>query len=152
MNLAQQRKHHCYGDKAALCIEAVISEAKTPTVNLELARKLSGAQGTFDWANKVVIQPAARDLPLLAGMFLGYLPRCNFTRPGKAITFERQPNRIFVSAIAGQQRYALPITIGDTVYLSALVLTQLQQSCSSDATILPSIIRGACALYQERAS
>ena len=125
---SQQEKVKCFGSKAALCAEAVFTSKDNggfPTINLEVAPR----QGSeVAWNKKIVVQLSNTELPIVCSILRGYIPSTHLKRPGKGIEIERQPNKIFIRASAGEGNlFMLPITIGDTFRLSALLLKQLQK-------------------------
>lgn len=152
--LSLQPKVKCFGSRAALCAEALMSaseDAAIPTINLEVAPRIGDKVA---WDQKLVIQLSDTELPMLCGVFLGFLPAIHLKRPGKGVEVTRQPNRIFVKATAGTGvNYLLPVTIGDTFRLSALCLQQLKhQAGIADESAIVAALRGACALYSDSKS
>ncbi|MCG8026282.1 MAG: hypothetical protein JAZ02_20260 [Candidatus Thiodiazotropha endolucinida] len=126
---ADQPKVKCFGSKAALCAEATFiiknSAAPVPTINLEVAPRIAESVA---WDRKVVTQLSDSELPLVCAVLMGYIPKLHLKRPDKGIELERQANKIFVRASAGAGNlFMLPITIGDTFRLSALMLVQLRK-------------------------
>lgn len=147
--LAKQPKVKCYGSKAALCAEATFyskDSGGVPTINLEVAPR----QGPdIDWGRKIIIQLSDCELPMVCSVLMGYLPALHLKRPGKGIEFERQANKLFVRASAGNNNlFMLPVTIGDTFRLSAIMLKQLtKQSGIESETLILAALRGSASLY-----
>lgn len=148
---ADQAKVRCFGSHAALTVEATNllrkGELTGHTVNLDVAPR----QGEkVDWTQKITVQLGESELPLLACVCLGYLPRTELKRPGKGILIERQANRIFVSATAGRGKiFALPLPIGQVFQVSALVLAQLQRHTGlNDGAMIIASLRGAASLFK----
>ena len=147
---SDQAKVKCFGGQAALCAEATFinreSSPQIPTINLEVAPRLAE---NFAWDRKIVIQLSNSELPLACALLMGYLPKLHLKRPDKGIEIERQSNKLFVRASAGAGKlFVLPITIGDTFRLSALMLKQLKnQAGLSDETLVLAALRGAASLY-----
>ena len=55
-------------------------QAPVPTINLEVAPR----EGEHvNWSRKIVIQLSDEELPVLCGVFMGYLPKLHLKRPGK---------------------------------------------------------------------
>ncbi len=148
--LAQQAKVRCFGKQAAITAEATVirrdGHPPIPTVNLEVAPR-EGAE--VNWSRKIVIQLSDQELPVLCGLFVGYIQRLHLKRPGKGIEIERQQGGIYIKASAGHGvLFALPTGVGDSFRLSALFLQQLRlQSGISDETLLLAALRGASALH-----
>ena len=119
---SDQPKVRCFGSNAALTVEATPLLVKgVPhghTVNLDVAPR----QGeNVIWARKITVQLSDTELPIMAAVCLGYLPKAHFKRSGKGIFIERQPNKLFVSATQGSgNAFALPIPIGQTFQVGVL--------------------------------
>lgn len=152
---SDQPKVRCFGSNAALTVEATPLLVKgVPhghTVNLDVAPR----QGeNVIWARKITVQLSDTELPIMAAVCLGYLPKAHFKRSGKGIFIERQPNKLFVSATQGSgNAFALPIPIGQTFQVSSLVLSQLQKQADySDGNLLLAALKGAAALYKPNGS
>lgn len=147
--LSQQPKVRCFGDRAALCAEASsrLEEGATiHAINLEIAPRQGG---DVVWSRKINVELSNTELPLVCAVGLGLLPALRIERPGKAIDIQRQENKLYVRGFGSDQTLALPITMGDTFRLTALLLMQLQkQSSGLDEGLLLAALRGAVALYR----
>ncbi len=151
-NPAEQPKWRSYGANAAITVEAtqllVKGEPAGWTVNLDVAPIVNRE---VDWKRKVQIQVSETELPILAGVLMGYLPKCKFQRSSKGIYLERQPGKLFVRGSANAENFALPLSIGSTFHFSALVLQQLQKHLGGIETdTMLAALRGSAALYQSR--
>lgn len=151
-NPSAQPKWRSYGQHAAFCVEATQLLEKGVsvgwTVNVDVA-PIENRQ--TDWSRKVQLQVSSTELPILAAVLLGYLPKCQFQRPGKGIYIERQPGKLFVRGSQNAANYALPLTIGNTFHFSALVLQQLQKHLGGIETdTMLAALRGSAALYQSK--
>lgn len=146
---ADQPKVKCFGKSAALTVEATVIQRTgslpLPTVNLEVAPR---STERVEWERKIVIQLSDSELPVLCAVLMGYLPELHLKRPGKGIEVARQTDRLFIRATAGTGNlFMLPVTIGDTFRVSALLLSQLKkQSGLEDETLLLGALRGAASL------
>tara|TARA_A100001015_G_scaffold305283_1_gene397775 strand:+ start:1128 stop:1610 length:483 start_codon:yes stop_codon:yes gene_type:complete len=147
---SDQPKVRCFGSNAALTVEATSLLVKgVPhghTVNLDVAPR----QGeNVIWARKITLQLSETELPIMASVCLGYLPKANFKRSGKGIVVERQANKLFVSATQGSGNvFALPIPIGNAFLVSCLVLNQLKANTMLiDSDLILASLRGVSALY-----
>ena len=140
----------CFSQQAALCAEITRlqqSGRELPTINLEVAPR----QGeTVNWGQKIVLQLSDKELPELCAVLLGYLPSLHLKRPGKGIEVIRQSHKLFIRASQGSGRlYVLPVGMGDTFRLNALLLSALkQQSGLQDETLILAALRGAFTLAQ----
>lgn len=151
LNPSEQPKVRCFGSNAALTVEAtpllVKGEPAGHTVNLDVAPR----QGeSVNWSRKITLQLSETELPIMAAVCLGYLPKANFKRSGKGIVIERQPNKLFISATQGSgNAFALPLPMGQTFQVASLILLQLQkQTALADGNLLIAVLRGAAALYK----
>ena len=148
---ADQAKVRCYGSAGALTVEATQlhknGQVCGDTVNLDVAPKDSNG---VQWDRKITLQLSDSELPILASVCLGFLPKAQFKRPDKGIVIERQVNKIYFNATQGAgNNFALPVSIGQTFQITALVLTQLQkQTGLSDGNLLIAALRGSASLYQ----
>jgi hypothetical protein len=148
--LSLQQKVRCYGSSAALTVEATSLLVKRVeaghTVNLDVAPRLGEE---VIWDRKITFQLSETELPIMAGLCLGYLPKAVFKRPGKGLELNRQAGKIFLSATQGSGAvYALPIPIGSTFLISGLLLLQIQRHTSLTGELVIAALRGACALYK----
>lgn len=149
-----QEKTRCFGSRAALTVEATpLIQRGEPvgwTVNLDVAPR---NQDSIQWQRKITIQLSDNELPILAAVCLGYLPFAEFKRPQKGIRIERQPGKLFLSATQGRgTAYSLPIPIGQTFRITALVLKQISRHTHlTNGHLLLASLRGASALYSVRA-
>lgn len=149
---ADQAKFRCFGSKAGLTVEAtpllVKGVVSGETVNIDVAPRNNSE---VIWSQKITLQLSETELPLMAAICLGYLPKVHFKRPDKGIVVERQANRMFISATMGSGKvYALPVPIGHVFHISTLILIQLQKhSLVTDSDLIIAALRGAAALYKE---
>jgi len=137
----------CYGKGAALCAENTVLNESIPTVNIEVAPR----QGeSVAWGDKIVLQLSERELPELCAVLMGYLPSLHLKRPGKGVEFIRQNQKMYVKASQGSGRlYTLPIGMGDTFRVGALLLNALKkQTRIDDDGILLASLRGSASLFQ----
>jgi hypothetical protein len=156
---SQQRKVRIYSKSSALTAEA--TQYPKDTINVVLQTTLSldvapvnknshQSDNDFDWSEKISLQLSPTELPILVGLLLGYLPKCEFKRPTKGIYIERQVGNIYLKASSGSaKQYQMPIPIGHTFQLSAIAISQLQQQCQLNGDLLIAAVRGACSLYSQ---
>ncbi len=150
---SEQPKVKCFGSSAGMTVEATtLKEGEgAATITLELAPKQGGH---FIWEKKIALQLSDIELPELAAVCLGYLPKANFKRKTKGIEIIRQPNKLFVSASQGSGNVcALPVPIGQVFHVATLVLSQLQkQTGQHNPDLLVAALRGSAALYKSEPS
>lgn len=118
---------HVYGGKAALCFQAdEVKGSKTRTIRVEAAT-CTGTK-TYDWKSKVAIQLSVKEMPLLLGVFLGYLKIYEVSgHNGKGFKIEDQGGKFFMSVNAKDNgSKPVPIPAGDSYPIIALFLRQMQ--------------------------
>jgi len=146
-HLQNLNKHHCYGDKAALCVEESVTKNGFPTVSLQVAPRLS-RNANADWSKVITLQLTDHELPIFAGLLLGYLSSCEFKRQKKGIQIKRQQGSLYFHA-SQSCSYALPIFPGDAFHLSTLTLSQLEKSAFEvDRTLMLASLRASMHLYK----
>lgn len=148
--LSNQPKVRCFGSSAALTVEAthllVKGELAGHTVNLDVAPR-EGED--VIWDRKITLQLSETELPIMAALCLGFLPKAEFKRPGKGMKLERQTGKIYISATQGAGNvFALPIPIGSTFLISGLLLNQIQKHTCLTGELVIAALRGASALYK----
>ncbi len=139
--------HHVYGKSAALSFEESFTRGGVPTVCIDAATA-SGPRA-YDWSAKIRVQLTSSELPAVAAVFLGFIPRCEFTNHGehsdKGFSIERQENGFFARVFAkGEKVRAVPITPNDAFYVCSLVIRQIiegQPWLTADA--VAAMVRGA---------
>ncbi len=139
--------YHVYGKNAALSFEESLTRANIPTVCIDAA--LNNGNGGYNWNRKIRIQLTSSELPAVAAVFLGFLPRCEFTNHGeqsdKGFSIERQEHGFFTRVFAkGEKVRAVPVTPHDAFYVCSLVIRQIvkgQPWLTADA--VTAMLRGA---------
>ena len=148
-NLQGLHKFHCYGDKAALCLEESTTQGGFPTVMLQVAPRLSRSANA-EWSKCVNIQLTFHELPIFAGLLMGYLSTCEFKRQQKGIQITRQQGSLYFHA-SQSCSYALPVYPGDAFHLTALTLSQLEKSAFGvDRTLMLASLRASMSLYKTK--
>jgi hypothetical protein len=148
---ADQAKVRCFGSTGALTVEATLLQkngaACGDTVSLDVAPKDSNG---VQWDRKITLQLSTTELPILAAVCLGYLPKAQFKRPDKGIVIERQDNKLYVCATQGAgNNFSLPVPIGQAFQIASLLLIQLQkQTQLNDGDLLIAALRGSASLYK----
>lgn len=120
---------HVYGGKAAACFSADTKRnSNTRTVRIETAE--SNGMRSYAWENKIAVQLSVKELPLVLGVLMGWLPAYKAEGHGenndKGFTIERQEGKFFLSMFAkGQKARALPVPPGDAYCITSLLLRQM---------------------------
>ncbi len=120
---------HVYGGKAAACFSADTKRnSATQTIRIETAES-TGAR-VYAWDNKIAVQLSVKELPLVLGVLMGWLPAYKAEGHGehndKGFSIERQEGKFFLSMFAkGQKARALPVPPGDAYCITSLLLRQM---------------------------
>ena len=119
---------HVYGGKAALCFGADQTRRGLHTVYLDAAPAVGERE--YDWTQRIRIQLTRIELPEVAAVLLGYLPKCEFGNHGaertKGFSIEAQQGKFFVKVWEkGNSVRAVPMILEDAFYVSGLLLRQL---------------------------
>ncbi|RYY74615.1 MAG: hypothetical protein EOO52_13705 [Gammaproteobacteria bacterium] len=163
MNNQPRIKAKAFGQKFALTLEACSELNKRENslehaVVIELAK--ANDDNTFDWLNKLNFKLLSHEMPLLAGVFLGFLPDYKIIRPAnKSIEFVRQlgatngkPGTYYVKAFESGQLYSLPLLPGHGAKMAMIVLHQLAKNDEGtfDDAFVIAAVRSACKLHYDR--
>ena len=162
---------HVYGNKAALDVKVsskikrseigIVDEngrdARFHTLMLELAPASGNRQ--YNWSNKVAIQLTRDELPLVIGVFFGWLNKVKFSNHGlpseaqkKWFSIEHQQLKVFYSAgVANGVNGALPIPLTSA---SQIGLVALESYCKNypgvDTNTVLGTIKMICQTYLQQ--
>lgn len=127
---------HLYGGKAAFCFTKDVTQSGAyPTVSIDAARNAPGqhtpGQQRVDWKNKVVFQLTVGELPLVFGVFFGFLEEIYLPGHGKtknkALTIKDQGGNYFLSMnVTGEGSIAVPASSKDTFRVMGMLLEQMK--------------------------
>lgn len=123
---------HLYGGKAAFCFTKCTTQTGGyPTVSIDAARAVPGAERSYDWKNKVIFQLTVGELPLVYGVFSGAFPELSLVGHGKAnnksLTIKDQEGKYFLSMQFGREpSIAIPATAKDTFRVMIMLLEQMK--------------------------
>lgn len=123
---------HVYGGKAALCFEADITKAGVPTVALDAAN--ATGPRSYDWSRKVRLQMTRAELPVVAAVLMGVIPKCEFKNHGqdntKGFGIERQQGgKVYIKVFAKNEGVrGVPVMAPDVFYVTSLVVRQIQKA------------------------
>ena len=125
------RNVHVYGRRAALCFEADTTRQGVHTVAVDAAQ--AAGERRYDWGGKIRLQLTEAELPQMACVLFGWLPRFEATAHGpahdKGLTLEHQGVRIFARVFARDAGVrAVPIEAPDIYRIGSLVLRQLRKN------------------------
>ena len=140
---------HVYGGKGALSFEVDETRKGVPTVCVDAAS--SQGPRKFDWRNKIRLQLTRDELPIVAAVFLGFQPCCEFSNHGennsKGFTLERQHNRgqksLFMRVFEKDKGMkAVPIPMAEAFLIQSMLLHQLCVTHPHlDGTMLMTMLR-----------
>lgn len=122
---------HVYGSGAALCFEPDATRRGEHTIALDAAR--STGPRAYDWGGKIRLQVTQAELPVVAGVLLGRIAKCEYGNHGpendKGFSLENQDGKIFARVFAkGKSPCAVPIGPEDAYRVTALVVRQLREN------------------------
>ena len=119
---------HIYGGKAALCFEPADTRGGDYTVSLDSATATQPR--SYDWSSKLRIQMTRNELPVVAGVLLGLIPKCEYKNHGpnndKGFSLEDQGRKIFIRTWAKDHPVrAVPVEPEDAYRIATLILRQM---------------------------
>lgn len=142
---------HVYGAKTALCFsECLTRQDEKATVMVEAAKSRGDS---YDWATKLSLMFTVAELPLVLGLFMGYLDVLELKGHGKqnekAVTLANQGNQFFISMIArGQPPRAAPMLAKDSYPVITMLLRQMGKNDPNlSADLILSITRRICDMH-----
>lgn len=143
-DFADRKSLHVYGGKAALCFEMDKNKRDFETLAFDAATSVGNRE--YDWKNKTRIQLTKAELPVVASVFLGFTPSCEFKSHGvkkdKGFSIENQGEKVFFKVFeAGKPVRAVPIESSDMFYVCALVLEQISKATGLPGTEIISLLR-----------
>lgn len=120
--------HHVYGSKAALYFGCDDTRAGSETIAVDGA--MSAGTRKYDWSKKLRIQITRSDLPTVAAVFFGLLPKVELSNYGadntKRLSVENQGKSYFLNMTAKDyNQIAVPISASDVFEIRSLFLRQL---------------------------
>jgi hypothetical protein len=152
---------HVYGKDHALTIEASETRGKGAGAGLATIMVEAAGAGTvpksYNWADKLRFQVTAQELPFVAAVFFGKLPRVEFANHGencdKGLSLEDQPERggVYVRLWARGRNHTVPVPTGSIAPIAALCLRQLQKQLLLDADGAERVMCAAAQRYRPRA-
>ena len=123
---------HVYGGKGALCFEADSKRTGEATIAIDAAK--SSAPRQYDWSDKVRIQVTQTELPVVAAVFAGILPSCEYSQHGpnkdKGFSIERQDKgKIYVKVMAKDKGVrGVPVEGPDVFRVASLLVRQIHKN------------------------
>lgn len=126
------QSHHVYGQSAGLCFaECAVRNSEKQTVVVEIA---AAEGGGINWQSKVMVMLSLADLPMVLGLFLGYLDRVELKARGrqneKHLVMERQDKQFYVSlGVRGLAKRGVPIPAAEVYQIVAMLTRQM---CRND--------------------
>jgi hypothetical protein len=122
---------HVYGSAGALSFEADSTRGGSHTVRLEGAT--SSGQRVYAWADKVAVQFTAKELPVVLGVLLGWIPSASFKAHGekkeKGFSLERQDGgKVFARVWKPGRAVAVPIFAMDLYPVVTLLVRQMARN------------------------
>lgn len=119
---------HVYAGKAALCFaECMTRQEDKATLMIEVAQ--AAGEG-YNWQDKIMLMLTPAELPLVLGLFVGYLDKLELKGHGrqqeKAMTLTNQGDQFFVTMIMrGRPPRAVPVPAKDSYPVLTMLLRQM---------------------------
>jgi len=142
---------HVYGAKTALCFsECFTKQGEKATVMIEAAKSKGDS---YDWGDKLSLMLTVSELPIVLGLFMGYLDVLEIKGHGKqnekAVTFANQGNQFFITMIArGQGPRAAPMLAKDSYPVITMLLRQMGKNDPSlSADLILQITKRVCDIH-----
>jgi hypothetical protein len=125
----ERHSFHVYGGKGALCFETDMTRGNLHTISLDAATATGPRE--YDWKSKIRIQLTRQELPVVAAVLFGFLPRCEFKNHGpekdKGFSIEDQKNKLFVRVFSKEGARAVPVEPVDAYRIATLFIRQLRK-------------------------
>ena len=123
--------HHVYGGKAALYFAYDDTRAGDATIAVDGAMSTGPRQ--YNWDQKLRLQITRADLPSVAAVFFGLLPKVELSNYGadntKRMSVDNQGKNYYLNMTAkGHNQIAVPISPADVFEIRALFLAQLMKN------------------------
>lgn len=144
-------KSSVYGRTAMVLFASGENTAGEPTVSL-YALPAIGPRN-YDRDKKLQIQLTRAELPIVANVFLGNIPRCDYSAHGpqhdKGFSFERKADVIMANVRARGRSLTVPIEASDAYYVGMLILSQLALHYPGLDTIAMNLmLKAAASIYK----
>lgn len=123
--------HHVYGRQSALYF--AYDETRGGDATIAVDGAMSVATRQYNWNQKLRIQITRSDLPSVAAVMFGLLPKVELSNYGadntKRLMIENQGKNYFVNMSAkDHHQIAVPISASDVYEIRSLFLTQLMKN------------------------
>lgn len=141
--------HHVYGTKYAVEFRADFVRSGQASIAIDAASAFPGDERKYDWQNRLSIQVTMPELPHVAAVLTGNLPRCEFKHHGaernKGFVIERQNGHYVVKLFQSgnnKRMCVVPMNFEDAFYVGGIVLGQLRRNMPGiDGILLHSMLR-----------
>lgn len=145
-----RENHHVYGAKSALTVEIDSKRSGMSTISIDAAPK--AGEKSVNWSEKIRFQLTASELPILAGIFLGYVEEVRFdfhgTERNKSLHVVHRGQNILVRVMEGATGHAVPMAPGDVYATGLLILKALTNNHPGlEVAAHMSMVRMACKLW-----
>lgn len=141
---------HLYGGRGAFCFTKDTTQTGSyPTITIDAAKAVPGAERKYDWKNKIVFQLTVGELPLVYGVFLGLLSELRLVGHGKAnnksLSIEVQEKNYYLTLNMGRESVAIPAYSKDSYRIMTMLYEQMKaNSPTVDASVHMAIIKRVC--------
>lgn len=127
--------HHVYGKRAAICVEPEVIEDAYANQNvhsliLEIAPAIAAKR--YDWENKVRFRFTKRELPIFAGLLMGWIKTVRFENHGsendKALVADDQGGHVFLKIKHATLTHAVQIPSEEVFHICAMAVTAIAKN------------------------
>ncbi len=125
------KKVAVYGSSAALTFFTTSSTNDFETVSIDGAASFQGLR-KYNWKDKITVMITRQELPIVAAVMLGIIPKCSFSNHGhsndKGYSVITQPdsgNILFSMTQKSKKKINVPIGQSDVFYVAGLIISQI---------------------------
>ncbi len=145
---------HLYGRQGAFCFTKDRTQTGShPTITIDAARCFPNKEKSYDWKNKIAFQLTVGELPLIFGVFYGFLNDVKLLGHGKAnnksFGIANQDKNYYLTMQMGKDSsVAIPAIAKDTFKIMGFLLEQMKANFPNlDGHEVIAMTRRVCDIY-----
>lgn len=145
---------HIYGRQGAFCFTKNRTQTGSyPTISIDAARCIPNKEKSYDWKNKIAFQLTVGELPLVFGVFYGFLNEVKLIGHGKAnnksFSIVNQDKNYYLTMQMGKESsVAIPAIAKDTFKIMGFMLEQMKANFPSlDGREVIAMARRVCDIH-----
>jgi len=154
-----RKRNQCkvHGGKAALTIEADVTQRGDPTIRIESAKMLNRQERTYDWDSKIAFQLTPGELQHVTALFHGFIDHLKFSSHGpqkdKWLEIQRQTGQYagtFKVAVGkGSEMHLVQITSIDIGNVASLFRRQCAMQMGESLASLKDALEVVAVAYND---